>query len=266
MVFLAAADVTGLLYRALDRGFASLGCYHSAPADRFMAYCASPQFGDYEHGAYYYDLEPEALDHLKHADVVFFGTSRAQIALSTSALSSFFALHAMTPYLFGFGYGEYGAFPLAIMRKYDVKPKAIVILADPFFKDRTWWRRWRWFVPELYEYTQKQIFIALGSRLCAVWPSVCMPRQVAIYRSRADGSWQTFGFALDERVPITESSKHLYTHTALEAGEDIAFAARFIAATGVARECVVLSAAPGILTSRDSYVSELGRRLVVRLS
>ena len=88
---------------------------------------------------------------------------------------------------------------------------------------------------------KRTIFIALGSRLCAVWPSVCMPRQVAIYRSRADGSWQTFGFALDERVPITESSKHLYTHTALEAGEDIAFAARFIAKRETADETSIIS-------------------------
>lgn len=271
IVFLVVAGLTGLAYRALDRTITSLGCFQPLPAGSFMAYCSSPGFGDYEHGAYYYGLQPDALAHMRKADVLFFGTSRAQLALSTTALTRFFATRTIKPYLLGFGYDEPGAFPLALVKKYELKPDAIVILADPFFRDRTTghvrvsskdWFRWR-IVTELYEYTMKRGMITIGTAICSLWPSHCAPAWASVYRSSQDGTWQTFAFDYSAHAPITDQAST--TYTAAMAATDLPFAERFIAATGVSRGCIMLSAAPGPLVNSSAYLTEIGRLLGVHV-
>ena len=272
VVCLIVAGITGLAYRALDRTIMSLGCFQPPPAGHFIAYCSSPGFGDYEHGAYYYGLQPETLPHLREADVLFFGTSRAQLALSTEALSRFFERSTAKPYLLGFGYDEPGAFPLALVKKHHLKPDVIVILADPFFRDRTTghvrvssknWFRWR-VITELYEYTMKRGMIALGTTFCDLWPRSCSRTWALVYRSSRDGTWQTFAFDDSKHAPITGPAS--ITYTAAMAIADLPFAERFIATTGVSRGCVVLSAAPSPLVNSDAYLTEIGRLLGVRVA
>lgn len=271
-VFLVVAGISGLAYRAIDRTLTSLGCFQPLPFGRFMAYCSSPGFGDYEHGVYYYGLQPDAIEHLRKASVLFFGTSRAQIALSTNTLAHFFDVRRIRPYLMGFGYDEPGAFPLALIKKHQLKPDAIVILADPFFRDRTTghvrvsskdWFRWR-VITELYEYTMKRGMIAVGTTVCGLWPSRCAPAWASVYRSSRDGIWQTLAFDYSKRSPVAGEASA--TYTAAMAATDLPFAERFIAATGVARGCVVLSAAPGPLVNSDAYVTEMARLLGVRVA
>ncbi|MDQ8726425.1 hypothetical protein [Bradyrhizobium sp. LHD-71] len=269
-MFIVAAGIVGLGYRAVDRWWASIGCYPQAPAGYFLAYCASPQFGNFEHGAYYYNLEPEAVASLKRSEVLFFGTSRAQFALSTRKLSDFFASLGIAPYLLGFGYNEAGAFPLALIREYELKPKAIVILADPFFRDWstshirvTQYFRWR-VITELYEYLQKQAFIQVGSRLCGLRPSLCETTDPVVYRSKSDGWWRPVRFDFARQSAVGQEAA--ITYTAAMASADVAFAERFLAATGVSRSCVVLSAAPSASVNSDAYVTEMGRLLGVRVS
>jgi hypothetical protein len=271
-IFLAVAAIVGLIYRAADRAIASRGCHQVPPDGHFLAYCGSTQFGDYEHGAYYYGLVPEAVDRLKRADVIFFGSSRAQQALSTNARDRFFKERSIPAYLLGFGYNEPGAFPLAVVRKHQLKPKAVVVLADPFFQDRTTglirvssqgWPRWR-AVTELHEYLQKRLFIAAGARFCAAWPSVCRTRYPTLFRSTADGSWRLSGIDTSGRSPVTDDA--LLKITGPIADSDLQFAERFIAGAGVTRDCVVLSAAPSSSVNSNDYVREMGRRLGVRVS
>lgn len=272
VVFLVVAGITGLTYRVLDRMHTSLGCFRPLPPGHFVAYCSSPGFGDFEHGVYYYGLQPDTIEHLSRANVLFFGTSRAQLALSTTALTQFFAAKTIRPYLLGFGYDEPGAFPLALIKKYQLKPDAVVILADPFFRDRTTghvrvsskdWFRWR-VITELYEYTTKRGMIAVGTTLCRLWPSRCMPTWASVYRSRQDGTWQTFAFDYSKRSSVTGQAPT--TYAASMAAADLPFAKRFVAATGVPRSCVVLSAAPGPLVNSDAYLTEMGRLLGVRVA
>ena len=42
-------------------------------SDRYLAYCNGTQFGDYEHGAFWFDLEPSVKKFLSSADVIFLG-------------------------------------------------------------------------------------------------------------------------------------------------------------------------------------------------
>lgn len=270
-LFIVVSGFVGLGYRAADRWWASIGCYAPWPAGYFLAYCSSAQFGDYEHGAYYYNLEPEAVAALKRSDVLFFGTSRAQFALSTRTLQEFFAERGIAPYLLGFGYNEAGAFPLALVREYRLNPRVVVILADPFFRNRstphvrvTQRVRWR-IVTELYEFLQKQAFIAVGSRVCTARPSLCETAEPVVHRSTTDGSWRPFRFDLKARVALGEHTPAI-TYTAAMAAGDLAFAEEFLTATGVPRSCVVLSAAPSALVDSDAYVTEMGRLLGVRVS
>jgi hypothetical protein len=268
--FILAAAVVGLSYRGADRWWNSLGCFARPPAGQFLAYCGAPQFGDYEHGAYYFNLEQAAIARLKQSDVVFFGTSRAQLALSTRAWSDFFRARGMSAYLAGFGFNEAGAFPLALIRKYDLKPKAVVVLADPFFRNRssahirvTQPLRWR-IVPEMYESVQKKLFIAAGARFCDMRPAACVTTKPIVYRSRDDGAWHPSNFDLAAKFVVSEQGAS-GNFTAAMAVADVDFAERFIAATGVGKPCVVLSVAPSASVNSDGYVAEMGKLLGVRV-
>ena len=46
--------------------------------DRYLAYCNGTQFGDYEHGALWFDLEPSVKKFASDADVIFLGDSHIQ--------------------------------------------------------------------------------------------------------------------------------------------------------------------------------------------
>src|SRR5688500_17401087 len=50
-------------------------------ADRYLAYCQATSYSDYDHGAFWFGLEPEAVDAARNADVLFLGNSRMQFGL-----------------------------------------------------------------------------------------------------------------------------------------------------------------------------------------
>src|SRR5262245_34497393 len=85
-VFVLVAGLAAVAYRLIDRGAAMMGCRVSSQPDTFLAYCDSKYFGDYEHGAYYFGTEPRAIAHLQRAEVIAFGSSRAQFAFSAEAV------------------------------------------------------------------------------------------------------------------------------------------------------------------------------------
>ncbi len=74
-------------------------------------------------------------EHLKRADVLFLGNSRMQFGWPRESLEPFFASRHLNYYQMGFGYKEPSPLPLAIIRKYDLHPKWVVINVDPFFTD-----------------------------------------------------------------------------------------------------------------------------------
>ena len=52
-------------------------------SDHYLAYCQTGGYGDYDHGAFWFGLEPEAQRAATDADVLFLGNSRMQFAFST---------------------------------------------------------------------------------------------------------------------------------------------------------------------------------------
>src|SRR5271156_6368391 len=86
-------------------------------ADRYIANCNATGYGDYEHGAFWFGLEPPAQDFARDADVLFLGNSRLQFAFSTSATADWFSAASARYYLLGFSYFENMIFTEPLLRK-----------------------------------------------------------------------------------------------------------------------------------------------------
>ena len=71
-------------------------------SDRYIAYCNATGYADYEHGAFWFDLEPSAQTFARNADVLFLGNSRIQFAFSTTATADWFSAASARYYLLGF--------------------------------------------------------------------------------------------------------------------------------------------------------------------
>lgn len=83
--------------------------------------------------AIYHNLG-HAADPLQRADVLFLGNSRLLFAFrNRDLLDHFFTARSLNYYVMGFGYGEQSAFPEALIEKYDLHPKWVIVNADPFF-------------------------------------------------------------------------------------------------------------------------------------
>src|SRR5262245_39081366 len=60
-------------------------------SDSYLAYCNTSGYGDYDHAAFWFGLEPSAHDSAGAADVVFLGNSRLQVGFSTSVTDDWFS-------------------------------------------------------------------------------------------------------------------------------------------------------------------------------
>src|SRR5271155_584737 len=86
-------------------------------SDRYIASCNGTHYADYEHGAFAFDLEPEAENFAGDADVLFLGNSRLQYAFSTSATADWFSAASAQYYLLGFSYFANMIFTEPLLRK-----------------------------------------------------------------------------------------------------------------------------------------------------
>ena len=100
--------------------------------DHYVAYCGSGGYGDYEHGAFWFDLEPPAQAFAKKADVLFVGDSRLQAGFSTAATTNWFSAASIRYYLLGFGGAENMVFAGALLRRIQPKASVYVMQVDGF--------------------------------------------------------------------------------------------------------------------------------------
>ncbi|MBK6864881.1 MAG: hypothetical protein IPG91_15830 [Ideonella sp.] len=220
----------------------------SDAAQAFVADCNASAYGDYDHGAFWYDLEPDATRSAAEADVLFLGSSRLQFGLSTGATAEWFERHAIRYFLFGFSDTETVVYSTPLLERLRPRAKVVVINADRFFDDRisrpaseilgdetrTGWR-----------YRLKRAWQALHRGVCTALPRLCGNNTV-IYRSRADGSWQMNGAAFQRPMPVSDGPA-----TDLERWNSFAgLANTFVSGLGVPRECVLLTIVPTVQTKR----------------
>jgi hypothetical protein len=99
--------------------------------DHYLSYCARMQ--GYDQAALYLGLEPEAVDHLQAAEVVFVGNSRLVFAMSNNVVTNFFDRLGARHYMLGFLHDERDAYFRGLLGRLNATAKVYVINADPFF-------------------------------------------------------------------------------------------------------------------------------------
>jgi hypothetical protein len=207
--------------------------------DRYVAYCQASAYGDYDYGAFWYDLEPSTEAAAKTADVLFVGNSRAQFALSSNATANWFEARAARYYLLGFAYNGNMAFAAPLLRRLQPKARVYVISVDLFFREQP--------TPPAQEvmrdsaalgkYREKQFSQRIHSGLCARVAVLC-GQEFAYYRRRSDGAWVVTG--AEGRF---QSGPAVYSDSVDQkrlAGE-IALARSFVSHLPVSRDCVLLT-------------------------
>lgn len=166
----------------------------SAGSDSYLAYCNAGDFGDFDHGAFWFALEPEARQNAASADVLFVGSSRMQFAFSAKPTADWFVAAGLRHYLLGFSHTETVVFTGPLLADLKPRARAYVINVDRFFDDRVTPPA-RSILQEAdarSRYKEKRFWLALHGRLCGAWPALC-GNQLAFVRFRADGSWKLGG-------------------------------------------------------------------------
>jgi len=215
------------------------------PADGYLGYCDASAYGDYDHGALWFGLEPEAERSAQNADVLFIGNSRMQFAFSSAATAEWFASAGARYFLLGFSHLENETFLQPLLQRLQPRAKVYVINVDRFFDDvesppgaqvlhgNDMRRRYR----------EKELWQGLHRAICVRHAGIC-GQTLAFYRFRTDGHWQARSGKPDHPLPIADApptDEQLWSHYA-----DLA--EQFVAQLPVDRACVVLTDAPSPAT------------------
>ena len=241
----------------LAHNFWIFRCDASGYSDaHYLAYCADPAYGDYEHIALYGGLEPEAIRFLQKADVLLLGNSKARRAFDADAVSNFFNVQNTTFYNLGFGYGEYDLFPKKLITKYALKPKVVIINADYFFYNSL-------------SIAAKQaindvdagmgFFVELKAQIQSTHQNICNDSQKrwigqllcqdsasTFYRSRNDGRGFFANVDESQKIPASINEMHAIPRLATYINN----AQQFLSALTLPRHCVFLTVVPSVNTDR----------------
>src|SRR5215469_11614924 len=127
-----AATLVGSMYQLRTQSiFACPANFYDS--DHYIAYCGAGSYADYEHGAFWFDLEPSARAFAKNADVLFVGDSRLQVGFSTAATANWASAASTQYYLLGFGGFENMVFAGGLLRRIQPKASVYVMDVDGFF-------------------------------------------------------------------------------------------------------------------------------------
>src|SRR5271168_1204522 len=85
------------------RSYGIFSCQASGyGSDGYLGYCGATSYGDYDHGAIWFNLEPEASSAAANAQVLFIGNSRTVFGFSSKATDDWFSSRSKSYYLLGF--------------------------------------------------------------------------------------------------------------------------------------------------------------------
>jgi len=258
---LLAVILLTLVYKV--RGEGIFACPASGYGDdSYLSDCQANAYGDYDHGAFWFGLEPRAMQGATSAEVLFVGNSRMQFAFSSATTAEWFTKLGARHYLLGFSHSETAVFLAPLVAKFRPRAKVYVINVDRFFDDRV--------SPptgpllqaqaELARYREKQTWQALHRPLCGALPALC-GASFAVFRARDTGTWTTRGngpSAMREVSNGVPSNADRWTDYA-------ALGEKFIAQLPVDRSCVVLTLVPTVATKRgeaEAIAARLGMPLV----
>ncbi len=207
--------------------------------DYYLIYCQARGYTDYDHGAFWYGIEPDIRESAAAAQVLFIGNSRVEHALSAPpSVSAWFAEHDISYYLMGFTYGENMQFFRPLLRRLHPRARAYVINLDDFFvPDETLPAQEILHSPDSYaRYQLKRAWQPLHRMICSK-TSICGDRY-SMYRRRTTGQWVYLGPR--ENADILPPTR-VRTDVVERA---VPLARSFIGELGVPRECVVFIYVP----------------------
>lgn len=202
-LLLATVAVAALYSIRADGAFACQA--NGYGPDRYLAYCNVDGYGEYDHGALWFDLEPEARAAARQADVIFLGNSRQQFAFSTSATAGWFKARAIPYFLLGFSENERYHFEEQVMNRMGVQPGVYVINVDGFFEESESVSASLVMHDDAARsrIDRKRVWQQLHQPVCSAAPALC-GRAYAIFRSRATGAWTRAGVMSGGRKPTSE--------------------------------------------------------------
>jgi hypothetical protein len=231
-------------------------------ADRYLGACNGARYGDYEHGAFWFDLEPAAERFAKDADVLFLGDSRLQIALSTAATTDWFTAASARYYLLGFYFYGNMIIADAVLQKIRPHAKVYVINIDGFFETsesppvKTILHD-----PKAREqYETKRLWQRVHEPICKALAAIC-GNNFAIFRSRQTGAYMyTLNQNRYSSVPV--SYDEVVDQQTLN--RNTAAGIEFLSRLPVRRECVILTLVPAVGTKKEGAIA-LAKALGVKL-
>jgi hypothetical protein len=232
-------------------------------SDQYLAYCGGKYYADYEHGAFWFDLEPSALTFARSADVLFVGNSRIPVALSTTATANWFDAASARYYLLGFGYDENVIFMDELLRKIRSQARVYVLNVDDLFE--------RWETPPMKtilhdpqarnRYESKRSWQRVHKPICNTFAVLCGANPVT-YRSRQNGAF-TKRTSEPNFPPAPVSYDQIIDQHVVD--NDTAVAIDFLPHLTVERRCIILTNVPTVETkigNVKAIATNLGMNLV----
>jgi hypothetical protein len=234
----------------------------------YLGYCNGAAYGDYDHGAVWYGLEPGVREAAAAADVLFVGNSRMQFGLSAPALGRWFGDNGFSYYLLGFSHNETAKFTQPLLAGLKPRARAYVVAVDKFFFERE--------SPPAAEvmysdaaarYAAKRAWQGPHRLLCGALPALC-GNEISFFRQRDTGEWRYDGS--NGIVPeVIESDRPVYTKGDPALVETVSENARsfmaFLDGLGIPPGCVILTYIPSAENNRllaNAIASAVGLELI----
>lgn len=219
-------------------------------SNQYLAYCQTGGYGDYDHGAFWFGLEPSAQRAAANADVLFLGNSRMQFAFSTEATQRWASSAGALFYMLGFSYGENAQFEGPLLTRLKPRASVYVINVDRFFDaglvtSPTEAIR-RSSSDAESNYDEKKRWQAFHKDICTAVPAIC-GHAVAFFRTRDDGTWQLKGSENFKASAVSEAPPEPVDPNDLN--RSVALGQEFVSHLPVDRQCVVLTLAPWSATN-----------------
>jgi len=242
-LLILAVAIVAALYSLRTHGIFS--CQASGyGSDGYLGYCGATGYGDYDHGALWFDLEPAAFAAAENARALFIGNSRTVFGFSSKATADWFSSLSESYYLLGFTYFENYTFEAPLLRKLHPKAKVYVINIDTFFDQATTAPGSMVMRDESAKshYQEKRKWQKIHKAICTNLEAVCGNHE-AIFRSRSTGAWRVTGdrftsapVSYDENV----DKKKLASYTVL--------GKKFLPALDADPGCTILTIVPMVET------------------
>jgi hypothetical protein len=209
-------------------------------SDRYLSYCNGIGYGDYDHGAIWFGLEPAASTAAANAQVLFLGNSRTVFGFSSEATADWFSSRSLTYFLLGFSHNENYTFEAPLLRKIHPKAKVYVINIDSFFQGsetgpgKTVMRD----ESAKTRYEGKREWQSIHKTICTRFKAVC-GSEGAFFRSRSVGDWTVTGGPFPSgRVSYNEDIDDKMVASYTELGR------QFLPGLSADRACTILTIVP----------------------